>query len=85
MPNINKVIYGGQVLLDLTKDTVTPETLASGVTAHSSDGSTIVGLLNVVSVDSSISETSENPVQSKAVFKELTTTKESIQDIWDSI
>lgn len=40
----NKVqLSDGTVLLDLTGDTVTPETLLSGVTAHDAAGNTIVG------------------------------------------
>lgn len=39
----NKIIYGGKVLIDLTSDTVTPDTLLSGVTAHSKSGDTIEG------------------------------------------
>lgn len=40
---INKVIRKGVVALDLTSDTVTPETLMSGTTAHNAAGETIVG------------------------------------------
>ena len=40
---INKVTYGGKTLVDLTTDTVTPETLASGVTAHDKSGTKITG------------------------------------------
>lgn len=43
----NKVVYGGQTLMDLTSDTVTPETLAEGVTAHSASGEQIVGIMTV--------------------------------------
>lgn len=39
----NKVIYGGKTLMDLTSDTVTPETLAKDVKAHNSAGEAIVG------------------------------------------
>ena len=40
----NKVqLSDGTVLLDLTGDTVTPETLLSGVTAHDAAGERIVG------------------------------------------
>lgn len=35
---ISKVVAGGEVLLDLTKDTVSEETLAKGVTAHDKAG-----------------------------------------------
>lgn len=42
-PYVNKVVYGNTTLIDLSGDTVTPETLAAGVTAHAADGSAIVG------------------------------------------
>lgn len=41
--NVNKVIYGGTTLIDLTADTVTASDLASGVTAHDKSGATITG------------------------------------------
>ena len=40
---INKVIYGGNTLIDLTTDTVTADKLASGITAHDKSGKTITG------------------------------------------
>lgn len=40
---INKVIYGGRTLLDLTADTITPDKLAKDVTAHDKSGAAIVG------------------------------------------
>ena len=40
---INKVIYGGNILIDLTTDTVTADKLASGITAHDKSGKTITG------------------------------------------
>lgn len=43
MSNISKVIYGGNVLIDLTADTVTPEKLLTGYTAHAADGAQISG------------------------------------------
>ena len=42
---INKVIYNGQVLIDLTSSTVTPETLVEGTIAFNSAGEQIVGTL----------------------------------------
>lgn len=41
----NKVIYGDEVLIDLTGDTVTPDTLAEGVTAHDAAGNPITGTM----------------------------------------
>ena len=43
MMAINKVVYGNQVLIDLTGDTVTADKLLSGFTAHGKDGSPIEG------------------------------------------
>ena len=40
---VNKVIYGGNILIDLTTDTVTADKLASGITAHDASGKTITG------------------------------------------
>ena len=40
---INKVVLGERTLIDLTSDTVTPETLVSGYTAHSRSGAAITG------------------------------------------
>lgn len=45
MPNqyVNKVVYGGNTLIDLTADTITADKLASGITAHDKSGATITG------------------------------------------
>ena len=39
----NKIIYGGKVLLDLTNDTVSSDTLSRGITAHDKSGRIITG------------------------------------------
>lgn len=39
----SKIIYGGEVLMDLTADTVEASKLLSGTTAHGKDGEPIVG------------------------------------------
>lgn len=41
--NVSKVIFDGQVLMDLTGDTVTPDKLAQGTTAHDKSGTPITG------------------------------------------
>lgn len=44
---VSKVELGnGEVLVDLTEDTVTPETLAEGVTAHDKSGNIIIGTMS---------------------------------------
>lgn len=40
---INKVIFGGNTLIDLTADTITASDLAYGVTAHDKSGAQITG------------------------------------------
>ena len=40
---INKVVYGGKTLIDLTADTVTAGKLLKGATAHDKSGAAIVG------------------------------------------
>ncbi len=40
---VNKVIYDGETLIDISGDTVTAETLAQGATAHNSRGEKITG------------------------------------------
>ena len=40
---VNKVVYGGDTLIDLSADTVTPETLRQGTTAHGANGERITG------------------------------------------
>lgn len=41
--NVNKVIYGGRVLIDLTGDTVDPSKLLAGSKAHDKSGAQIEG------------------------------------------
>ena len=40
---VNKIIYGGNTLLDLTGDTVTADKILEGFTAHDKTGNTITG------------------------------------------
>lgn len=68
--HVNKVVFGGNTLIDLTTDTVTPETLSRGVTAHNAAGRQIVGVNDGSSQafmtcsisDSDISSSSDNRV-----------------------
>lgn len=48
--NANQVIYNGKTLIDLSGDSVTPETLAEGETAHDAAGNPIVGVGKKTSV-----------------------------------
>lgn len=64
---VNKVIYGGNTLVDLTGDTVTAADLADGVKATGADGNPIVGIMQKVTIDAELSTTSTNPVQNKVI------------------
>lgn len=42
---VNKVVYGGNTLVDLTDDTVTANDLAEGITATGANGDKVVGVM----------------------------------------
>lgn len=68
---VNKIIYNGETLVDLTNDTVTADDLAVGVKATGADGRPVVGLLPKVTIDTELSLTSTNPVQNKTITAAL--------------
>lgn len=43
MANVNKVVYGGDTLIDLTGDTITADKMLSGFIAHDKSGASITG------------------------------------------
>lgn len=48
MSNVSKVVLSnGEVLIDLTRDTVSPDKLGKGVTAHDAEGNEIVGTVPI--------------------------------------
>lgn len=47
---INKVVYDGETLIDLTSDTVESDGLAKGTTAHDKTGTQIVGTLGFATI-----------------------------------
>lgn len=57
---VNKVIYGGNTLIDLTADTVTIDKLLTGVTAHNMAGEVIEG---TCSFDSNTSSATVKPAE----------------------
>lgn len=68
---VNKIIYNGDTLVDLTNDTVTADDLAAGVKATGADGRPVIGLLPKVVIDSELSLSSTNPVQNKTITAAL--------------
>lgn len=53
---VNKVIYGTTVLVDLSGDNVTADSLLTGHTAHGADGEPVTGTLLVATIYSGNSE-----------------------------
>jgi hypothetical protein len=47
---VNKVEVNGETIIDLTSDSVTPETLAEGATAHNAAGEVITGVVKLIDV-----------------------------------
>lgn len=68
---VNKVVYGTTVLVDLTADTVTAATLASGATAHGKDGNAITGTMAVTHVEIVTAEPSAVSGKNGYIFVKL--------------
>ena len=66
--NINKIIYGGNVLLDLTGDTVTAADLTYGVKAHDNTGAQITGTSTKDSDTSDATATASEILISKTAY-----------------
>ena len=67
---VNKVVYNAKVLLDLTSDTVTPDKLANGVTAHDKSGTKITGTAKVGTTENWVFTMEDGSTVTKAVFVE---------------
>lgn len=44
---VNKVVYAGEVLIDLTGDTITPDGMLENLHAHQADGTVIFGTIKI--------------------------------------
>lgn len=62
---VNKVEVNGETKLDLTRDTVTPENLLSGATAHNAAGEQINGAVAPVRYDAAQSLTDAQKTQAR--------------------
>ncbi len=71
---VNKVVYntpdGQVVLVDLTADTVTKETLGQGVKAHDAKGNVIVGTAKIGTAENWVLTLKDGSTVTKAVFVE---------------
>lgn len=64
----NKIIYGDQVLIDLTQDTVTADKLAQGITAHDRSGVIITGTNTYDADTSDANATASEILNSKTAY-----------------
>lgn len=67
----SKIVYGGETLIDLTGDSVTPQTLPVGETAHNAAGEPIEGAMVIAPIDEEPTEGSGNAVSSGGVWSAL--------------
>lgn len=75
--NANKIVYGDEVLMDLTEDTVNPENLLAGETAHDKSGKKIEGSVITHNVVDNLESTSSEDALSANMGRELNETKEN--------
>lgn len=71
MPNVNKVIYGNQTLIDLTDATITganeADKILNGYTAYGADGTKVTGT-STFDVDSSVATATQSEVLATKTF-----------------
>lgn len=81
---VSKVIYntenGAEVLMDLTGDTVTPDKLARGATAHGADGNLITGTATEVNVVQTTGSSTTDVMSQAAVTNEVGKLSKEIVD-----
>ena len=83
---VNKVdLANGETLIDLQNDTVTPETLEKGVTAHDARGEPIVGTMVAGSGGGGFIDVTELPTENideNAVYRVTESYKKNPTDAW---
>lgn len=67
----SKIVYGDETLIDLTGDSVSPQTMLAGATAHDAAGEAIEGAVVVAPIDDAPTEGSGNAVSSGGVYAAL--------------
>ncbi len=77
---VNKVVYDGKTLIDLTADTVIPEKLAKGYTAHDMSGKAIEGTME--SSSGSYTEVDTLPTSNIGADAIYATTEQRDVEVW---
>lgn len=65
---INKVIYGGETLIDLTSDTVTADKMLTGYTAHDKSGAPVTGTCDYDSNTQDATATAAELLETKTAY-----------------
>ena len=65
---INKVIYGGETLIDLTSDTVTADKMLTGYTAHDKSGTPVTGTCDYDSNTQDATATAAELLETKTAY-----------------
>lgn len=86
MPNeyINKVVFGSDTLIDLTKDTVDASKLLEGYTAHDKSGATIIGTCDFDSNTMDADASADEILANKKAYVKGTLIKGSMADQSDT-
>lgn len=69
---VNKVVYGGTTLVDLTSDTVTADKLLAGETAHKADGTIITGAVSFQTIYSGSTDPSSGTGSNGDIYIKVT-------------
>lgn len=62
---VNKIVYNQDTLLDLTQDTVAPESLLAGKTAHNAAGEKIIGTYSAPNLENYVTLEEFNKLKSR--------------------
>lgn len=85
MSDISKVVFGNDVLIDLTQDTVNANNMLAGTTAHGANGDPIVGNLITHNVIDNLTSTSTEDALSANQGRVLNTSKVNVSDIRNNL
>ena len=66
---VNKVVFGNETLIDISKDTVTKDKLLEGFTAHDQDGNPITGECNYDAYTGDATATEDEILATKTAYR----------------
>lgn len=81
----NKVVFGGETIIDLTDTTAEASDVAEGKTFYDRSGEKKVGTKAADTIDQAMSDTSENAVQNKVIKEYVDGADENLQAQIDAL